>query len=234
MRLGVKPRILVVEDVPSIAATICSHLVGEGFAVDTIGDGESAALADLAPYAAATLDAMLPRLSGFQVCRRWRTESSLPVLMVTALNDPADRAEAFAAGVDDFITKPFEGTELLARLGRLLQRREQAPGASSATRTVGDLRINLVDRVAEVRGRRVRLTPAESRVLGLLADEPGRAFTREEIARHIWGSTYVGESRACDVHIKNLRRKIEDDPLNPDRIRTQRGTGYSLHDPDAR
>jgi DNA-binding response OmpR family regulator len=229
-----KQRILVVEDVPSISSTIASHLNEAGFEVDILSDGEAAANADLLPYAAVTLDAMLPRMSGFEVCRRWRASSALPVVMLTALTDPADRIEAFDAGVDDFMTKPFDAVELVARLRSLLRKAEADGRANVAERTVGDLRIDLIGQAVEVGGRLVRLTPVECRILGLLSEVPGRTCTREQIVFHLWGSTYLGESRACDAHVKNLRKKVESDPMNPTRIRTVRGVGYSLHEPDSK
>ncbi len=218
-------RILVVEDVPTIAEAIASHLSDAGYDVDIVHDGATAASTDIGRYAAVTLDAMLPRMSGFEVCRRWRTSSSIPVLMVTALRDPNDEAEAFAAGVDDFMTKPVAATELIRRIGALVRRSMSDHRPDGTQRRVGDLELDLVKRNVEVDGRLVRLTPVECSLLGLLAGEPGRTFSREEISFHLYGSTFVGDSRSCDVHVKNLRRKIEHDPMRPDRILTERGAG---------
>jgi DNA-binding response OmpR family regulator len=222
-------RILLVEDEPAIAEAVEYALEAEGFDVDTLADGEAAlAAAREESYDLLVLDLMLPGVSGLEVCRRLRSESAVPIVMVTAKDAEVDRVLGLEIGADDYVTKPFSMPELMARVRAVLRRREldlDGPGAKLAA---GGLSLDLVKHDAVVDGATVALTAFELKLLALLASEPGRVFSRREIMRHLWASDYVGDERACDLHVSNIRRKIERDPANPERLVTVRGAGYKL------
>jgi DNA-binding response OmpR family regulator len=174
------------------------------------------------------LDLMLPRLSGVEVCRRLRAESDIPILMLTAKDGEVDRVLGLEIGADDYVTKPFSMAELVSRVRAMLRRRElDRAGAATAIR-VGGLQLDLARHRVRVEGRAVDLTRSEFRLLTLLAGAPERVFTRREIMQHLWQSEYVGDQRACDIHVSNIRRKIEADPRAPRRLVTVRGVGYRL------
>ena len=222
-------RILLVEDEPAIAEAVEYALEAEGFAVDALGDGEAAlAAARDREYDLLVLDLMLPRLSGLEVCRRLRSESAVPILMLTAKDAEVDRVVGLELGADDYVTKPFSIPELLARIRALLRRRELDRPGWGARLVAGGLSLDLVKHEAVVDGQTVPLTAFELKLLALLASDPGRVFSRSEIMRHLWDSAYVGAERTCDLHVSNIRRKIERDPKNPERLVTVRGVGYKL------
>jgi two-component system, OmpR family, response regulator RegX3 len=170
----------------------------------------------------------MPRLSGLDVCRKLRAES-VPIVMLTAKDAEVDRVLGLELGADDYVTKPFSTAELVSRLRAILRRRDldRAAGAG-AVREVGGLRLDLARHEVTVEGRPVRLTRSEFKVLALLAEEPERVVTRRQVMQHLWESDYVGDEHACDVHVSNLRRKIEGDPAHPERLVTVRGVGYKL------
>ena len=223
-------RILVVEDEPAIADAVEYALRGDGHAVDTVADGEEAlTVAQERPYDLLVLDLMLPGVSGIEVCRRLRSESPVPIIMLTAKDAEADRVLGLEAGADDYVTKPFSMTELLARVRALLRRRRlDSQAGAMAVWEVGDLRLDLERYEARIEGRPVHLTRSELKLLALLAREPGRVFSRRQIMQHLWESDYVGDERAADLHVSNIRRKIERDPDRPERLVTVRGVGYRL------
>ena len=223
-------RILVVDDEPALRDAVTYSLEADGFEVDDVEDGAAALEAARAGhYDVVVLDIRLPGLSGVEVCRRLRAESDVPVIMLTALDAEVDRVVGLDAGADDYVTKPFSMAELVSRVRAILRRRElDRDGSSVGLRRVGALRVDLVRHEAAVGERRVALTPAEFRLLALLVGEPGRPFSRREIMQHLWKSSYVGSERACDIHVSNLRRKLEDDPARPERLVTVRGIGYKL------
>jgi two-component system response regulator RegX3 len=173
---------------------------------------------------------MLPGVSGVEVCRRLRDESAVPILMLTARDSEVDRVLGLEAGADDYVTKPFSMSELLARVRAILRRRELDTRTTAATRRVGGLDLDLERYEAAIDGEPVRLTQSELKLLALLAREPGRVYSRREIMQHLWESNYVGDERAADLHVSNIRRKIERDPDNPERLVTVRGAGYKLVD----
>ena len=223
------PRILVVEDEPALADAVGYALRGDGHEVEAVGDGESALSAAAAqPFDLLVLDLMLPGVSGIEVCRRLRGESAIPILMLTARDTEVDRVLGLEAGADDYVTKPFSMSELLARVRAILRRRELDAHEAHPTRDIGALHLDLERYEAAVDGNPVQLTQSELKLLALLSRDPGRVYSRREIMQHLWESEYIGDARAADLHISNIRRKIERDAENPERLLTVRGAGYKL------
>ena len=222
--------VLVVDDDPGVLDVVAFTLRREGFEVDEETDGARALAAALErDYDIVILDVMLPQMSGTEVCRALRAESDVPIVMLTARDAEVDRVVGLELGADDYVTKPFSVAELVSRVRAILRRREldRGPAASTLIR-VGDLELDLVRHRVRVDGREVDLTPSELSLLSLLAREPDRVFTRREVMQHLWASDHVGDEHACEVHVSNLRRKIERDPTRPQRLVTVRGIGYKL------
>jgi len=225
----VSDRILVVDDEPAIVDAVSYALRASGFEVDTFGDGESALdAARTDGYDVLVLDVRLPGLSGIEICRRLRSESDVPILILTAMDAEVDRVLGLEAGADDYVTKPFSVAELVSRVRAILRRRELDRASGGTVRRIGSLELDVNRHEVRIDGRTIRLTPSEFRLLALLAQEPERVYTRREIMQHLWDSTYVGDQRACDIHVSNLRRKIEEPPGRPQRLVTVRGVGYKL------
>jgi len=221
-------KILVAEDETAILDAVTYTLAGEGFEVEGVEDGESALNKAIeGDFDLLVLDLMLPKLAGTEVCRRVRAESPLPIIMLTARGGEADRVLGLEIGADDYVTKPFSMAELLGRVRALLRRRELDRGGP-VRRRIGGLELDPYRHRVAVDGEERALTPSEFKLLALLASEPERAFSRREIMQHLWESQYVGDQRACDLHVSNLRRKIERDADRPERIVTVRGVGYKL------
>jgi two-component system response regulator RegX3 len=225
-----KQRILLVDDEPDLLEPIGYALRQSGFDVDCAEDGETAVeRARSEPYDLLICDVMLPGMLGTDVCRVLRSESALPIILLTAKDAEIDRVLGLEMGADDYVTKPFSSAELVSRVRALLRRRElDRSDAAAAAVVVGGLRIDVARHVVEVDGRPVALTPSEFKLLNLLASEPERVFARAQIMETLWESPYVGDARACDFHISNLRRKIERDPAHAERIVTVREVGYKL------
>jgi two-component system response regulator RegX3 len=223
-------RILVVDDEPAIVDAVTYALRASGFEVDTFGDGESALEAARSKdgYDVLVLDVRLPGLSGIEICRRLRSESDVPILILTAMDAEVDRVLGLEAGADDYVTKPFSVAELVSRVRAILRRRELDRASGGGIRRIGSLELDVNRHEVRIDGRTIRLTPSEFRLLAFLAQEPERVYTRREIMQHLWDSTYVGDQRACDIHVSNLRRKIEETPGRPQRLVTVRGVGYKL------
>jgi two-component system response regulator RegX3 len=222
-------RVLVVDDEPAIRDAVGYALRTEGFDVDVVADGEQAVDAALgSAYDVVVLDLMLPHMSGTEVCRRVRAESAVPIIMLTARGAELDRVMGLEVGADDYVTKPFSMAELVGRIRAMLRRRELDQSGRGGKLRVGTLELDPMRHQATVAGDPKRLTPSEYKLLLLLAEQPERVFSRREIMQHLWDSEYVGDQRACDIHISNLRQKLEEDPANPERIVTVRGVGYKL------
>jgi len=225
----VSQKILVVDDEQAILDAIAYTLRGDGFEVDVARSGEDALdSAANGAYDVVVLDVMLPGVSGVEVCRRLRAESDVPIVLLTARDAEVDRVVGLDAGADDYVTKPFSMPELLSRVRAILRRRALDRDAARQRLQVGGLTLDLARHGVDVDGRSVRITPSELKLLALLARQPERVFTRRELMEHLWESDYVGDERACDTHIANLRRKIEPDPASPTRIVSVRGVGYKL------
>ena len=228
-------RVLIVEDEPAVRDALDYSLRGEGFDVDAAPDGEAGLRAAQAgEYDVVILDLMLPKMSGTEVCRRLRSESAVPIIMLTAKGAELDRVLGLEIGADDYVTKPFSMAELIGRIRAILRRRQLDRSGATSMLRVGDLELDPIRHEVRIGGEPKRLTPSEFKLLLLLAQDPERVFSRREIMQHLWDSTYVGDQRACDIHISNLRQKIEDDPGNPARVVTVRGVGYKLTAVDSR
>ena len=223
-------RILLADDEPGLLDAVGYALRREGVEVVPVRDGQAALDAARADaYDVLVLDVMMPELSGTEVCRTVRAESDVPIVLLTAKDSELDRVLGLELGGDDYVTKPCSMAELVGRVRSLVRRRELDRAARAAVvRQLGGIRIDLGRHVVEVDGKSVHLTPSEFRVLTLLAEDPGRVYTRRQIMEHLWQSLYVGDERASDVHISNLRRKVERDPAHPERVLTVRGVGYKL------
>jgi DNA-binding response OmpR family regulator len=223
-------RILLVDDDPGVLDVVAFMLRREGFDVDEERDGTAAlAKARTDSFDIVILDIMLPGISGTDVCRALRAESDVPILMLTARDAELDRVLGLELGADDYVTKPFSTAELLSRVRAILRRRELDRATGGATvRKLGGLQIDLGRHEVSVDGDRVHLTLSEFKVLSLLAEQPERIVSRRELMQHLWASEHVGDEHACEVHISNLRRKIEKDPTQPERLVTVRGMGYKL------
>jgi two-component system, OmpR family, response regulator RegX3 len=222
-------RVLIVEDEAAVRDALDYSLRGEGFDVDAASDGEAGLRAAQAgDYDVVILDLMLPKMSGSEVCRRLRSESAVPIIMLTAKGAELDRVLGLEIGADDYVTKPFSMAELIGRIRAILRRRQLDRSGATSMLRVGDLELDPIRHEVRIGGEPKRLTPSEFKLLLLLAQDPERVFSRREIMQHLWDSSYVGDQRACDIHISNLRQKIEDDPGNPARVETVRGVGYKL------
>jgi len=224
--------ILVVEDEPQIAGLVRDYLEHAGFAVLTTGDGAGAlALARVRRPDAMVLDLGLPSLDGLDVIRMIRRDSRLPILILSARSDEADRVAGLELGADDYVVKPFSPRELVARVRAVLRRAEAAPLTDERI-VAGDLELDLARRRVTAAGRVVALTPTEFELLATLAREPGRVWTRSQLLDAVHGFSLETYERAIDGHIRNLRRKLEPDADSPRYVRTVHGVGYALADPD--
>jgi two-component system response regulator RegX3 len=219
-------RIMLVEDEAAITDALSFSLISEGYRVTVARDGESALALPFDAHDLVILDLNQPGLSGFEVCRRIRERSIVPILMLTARRSESDRVLGLEIGADDFVSKPFSTEELLGRV-RAVLRRVQMERARSELR-IGELTLDFAEQTARIGEREVPLTQSEFRLLALLGASPGKAISRTEIVAHLWRSGHVGRRRTCDAHIMNLRRKIERDAARPERIVTVRGVGYML------
>jgi two-component system KDP operon response regulator KdpE len=223
-------RVLVVDDEPQILRALQLKLEGAGYEVETAATASEALMkASLRPPQAMILDLLLPDGRGTDVCREIRGWSELPILLLSAVADEREKIAALDAGADDYVTKPFSGDELLARLRAALRR--IAP-AGESTITVGDLTVDLARRRVTVAGEPVALTPTEYDLLRLLARNAGRLLTHPTILREVWGPAYGEESNYLHVYVSQLRRKIEPDPTRPRYLLTQQGVGFRLVAPD--
>jgi two-component system, OmpR family, response regulator ResD len=224
--------ILVVEDEPSIVRLVRLYLEQAGFRVVEAGDGQAA----LALYARerpvlVVLDLMLPKLDGWEVCRRIRATSHTPILMLTARQTEDDRIAGLDLGADDYVTKPFSPRELVSRIRAILRRAAQAEASSalsSEALAFDGLTITPSTRRVEVDGRRVELTAKEFDLLVAFARAPGHVFSREELLSRVWGYDFLGDSRTVDVHVGTLRKKIERDSAHPRFIQTVWRVGYTF------
>jgi two-component system response regulator MtrA len=220
-------RVLLVEDDPSIREIATLGLTNAGFRVTAKSDGRDG-LAQFRQEAfdVVVLDVMLPSLDGFEICREIRKDSSVPILMLTARTDTTDVVVGLELGADDYVTKPFEMPELVARIRAVIRRSAAEP--PQPTLALHDLEIDPAGFAVRKGGRDVTLTATEFRLLLEMARRPGQVFTRELLLQRVWDYDYLGDSRLVDMAVQRVRAKIEDDPSQPQIIRTVRGVGYRL------
>jgi two-component system KDP operon response regulator KdpE len=224
-------RVLVMGDEPQILRALETTLRVEGYEVETAATAQQAlAQAAMRPPDAVILDVVLPDGSGTDVCRELRTWTRVPIVILSAVGDEREKVRALDAGADDYVTKPFGGEELLARLRAVMRR--AAPRGEPVI-TVGELRIDLEKRAAFRDGERLQLTPHEFSLLRVLAEHEGKLLTHRMILREVWGPAYQTESNYLHVYVSHLRRKIERDPARPRYILTEPGAGYRFVAPDA-
>jgi two-component system, OmpR family, response regulator MtrA len=223
-------RVLFVEDDPSIREVTSLGLRRSGLRVEAAADGrEALAHFRVEPYDVVVLDVMLPALDGLEVCREIRRSSRVPILMLSARSDTVDVVVGLELGADDYVTKPFQMEELVARIRALLRRSHEPPVEDVLY--VGDLEIDAAAFRATRNGGDLELTATEFRLLLELARRPGQVFTRELLLERVWRYEYLGDSRLVDIAVQRLRAKVEPEPGKPRLITTVRGVGYRL-DPD--
>ena len=225
-----RKRVLVVEDDAKTADIVKVYLEKDGYAVLTAHDGPQglAAARNNCPDLI-VLDLLLPGLSGLDICRTIRRERPTPIIMLTALSTEPDKLAGLDLGADDYLSKPFSPRELVARVRAVLRRTAQEkPEENPHTLIYGDISLDLDQCTVHLNGGEVRMTPSEFRILAVLVREPGRVFSRTQLVEKALGYNYEGMDRTVDVHILNLRRKIEEDPNHPEYIRTVYGMGYKL------
>lgn len=223
-------QVLVVEDDVKTADIVRAYLETDGYRVVTVHNGEDGLnAARRNPPDLVVLDLLLPQLSGIDVCRALRNESPVPIIMLTALSTERDKLGGLDLGADDYMTKPFSPRELVARVRAVLRRTAEENGGRSSESLVYDkLTLDLEQCTVVIGSQTVHLTPTEFRILAVLVREPGRVFSRSQLVEKALGYDYDGMDRTVDVHILNLRRKIEDDPNHPQYIRTIYGMGYKF------
>jgi two-component system alkaline phosphatase synthesis response regulator PhoP len=223
--------ILVVDDEPGIASLVRDYLEHAGFGVLVAGDGRNAlALARSRRPDLVVLDLGLPGLDGLDVARALRRDSDVPILMLTARTDEADRVAGLELGADDYVSKPFSPREIVTRVRAILRRTEIATTLADAPIRVLDVELDPARLRASIGGRPVDLTPTEFALLATLARQPGRVFTRSQLLDAIHGVAFEAYQRAIDGHVKNLRRKLEPDPAHPRYLLTVHGAGYRFAD----
>lgn len=231
-------KILVVDDELKMVKLVRTYLEGAGFQVVVAYDGQEALTVfrheqpDLI-----VLDLMLPQIDGLDVARTIRRTSDVPIIMLTARAEEADRLVGLELGADDYVVKPFSPRELVARVRAVLRRTTPSPVGETGPRrlqavTVGDLSLDLSRREARLAGRRIQLTTAQFDLLTVLAQHPGQVFSRMQLLDATQGEAFEGYDRTVDAHIKNLRRALGDDPRDPRYIVTVRGVGYKFAEPE--
>ena len=223
-------RILVVDDEKLLVKGVKFNLENEGYEVECAYDGASAVeLARNGRFDLIILDVMMPELDGQEACMRIREFSNVPIIMLTAKSEDADKLMGFECGADDYVTKPFNILELKARVRALLRRAGMAAQKQGGGRlSMGHITLDVDARAAWKDGKSVDLTAKEFDLMELLLRNPGRVYSRENLLNVVWGYEYAGDYRTVDVHVRRLREKLELDPANPEYILTKWGVGYYL------
>ena len=231
-----KHTILVVDDEKLIVKGIKFSLEQDGMAVDCAYDGQEAIdLFKSKEYSLVLLDLMLPKIDGFEVCRRIREISNVPIIMLTAKSDDIDKIMGLEYGADDYVTKPFNILEIKARIKAVIRRAgSQKNGVSSDsdenTMLIGELKFDKAWKRLYISNKEINLTGKEYEVFELLASTPNKIYSRDELLRLVWGNDYLGDARTVDVHIRRLREKIESNPGDPKYVHTKWGAGYYFQD----
>ena len=223
--------VLVVDDEKTLVKALKFNLEKEGFRVEQAYDGEEAVkkVFSLKPDIV-VLDLMLPKLDGFEVCRRIRRRLSVPIIMLTARAEDIDKVLGLELGADDYLTKPFNSRELVARIRAILRRSTVREEEAKKVIQIGELKVDLLQHRVHLNEQEVNLTSKEFALLSFLAANAGNVYSRRQLLEKIWGTEYYGDLRTVDVHIRHLREKIEDDPGNPKLIITVWGTGYKMRE----
>ncbi len=225
-------KILVVDDEPTYRDALAFNLRRDGYQVAVAADGVAAVAAfETESPDLILLDLMLPGLSGIEVCKRVRTTSNVPIIMVTAKDDEVDKVVGLEVGADDYLTKPYSYRELVARIRAVLRRTsptDKVEAEPPAVLEVGDLTLDSDAHVVTVGGTPVQMPLREFELLEMFMENPGRVLTRAQILDRIWGLDYIGDTKTLDVHVKRIRAKIEEDPAHPQVLITVRGLGYKL------
>ena len=227
-------RIVVIDDEQSVREVVQAYLEKDGYHVFVAGNGsDGLALAERMNPALIVLDLMLPDVSGEEICSEIRSRSDVPILMLTAKASEEERVAGLVSGADDYLVKPFSPRELVARVRAVLRRTQsvETPLVETLSFAGGRLEIDTVQHVVKRDGAAVELTPNEYKLLVTLARYPGRAYSRFELINRVQGYDYEGYERTIDVHVKNLRKKIEPDPAHPRYVETVMGVGYKLAKP---
>ena len=223
-------KILVVDDEKKIVDIVRAYLEREGYQVMVAYEGKSALeLARRQPPDLIVLDLMLPEISGWDICRTLRKESEVPIIMLTARDETTDKIVGLELGADDYVTKPFDPKELVSRVKAVL-RRVESKMVPKGRLNVADLSIDVEKRLVRRGDEAIGLTPIEFELLRVLAENPGRVYSRMQLLDRVQGEAYEGYDRTIDTHIKNLRKKVEPDPDNPRYIITVYGVGYKLEE----
>lgn len=223
-------KVLVVDDDPGIVKVVRAYLEQDGFDVLVAYDGKKAMqIARNDKPDLVVLDLMLPEMDGWDVCRALRKESDVPIIMLTARVEESDKLIGLELGADDYVTKPFSPRELVARVRSVLRRIQGAPPKPERI-SRGEITVDVSRHAVTVGGEPVDLTPTEFDLLAVLIQDAGRSFTRSQLLEKVQGYAYEGYERTVDVHIKNLRQKIENDPRNPQHIKTVYGVGYRFEE----
>ncbi len=227
-------KILLVEDDAEISEMLKNFLTTENFEVVTAYDGESACEQFFADeYSIVLLDLMIPKISGMEVMKTIRASSTVPIMILSAKDTDSDKTLGLGLGADDYVTKPFSVTEVLARIKANIRRNTQytaAPPAEEDILTKGELTLNTSDYSVLKNGEKIELTAKEFEILKLLMKNPKKVYTKEQMYSLIWNDAYLGDENAVNVHISRLRNKIEDNPRDPKYVMTVWGIGYKLGD----
>jgi len=226
-----KVKVLVVDDERTLVKALKFNLEKEGFRVEEAYNGEEALrkVAEVEPDII-VLDLMLPGLDGFEVCRQVRKKLDTPIIMLTARGDDIDKVLGLELGADDYLTKPFNPRELVARIKAILRRSVNREEGVKKLIEIGGLQIDLLQHRVRLNDEEIELTSKEFALLSFLASNAGRVYSREQLLEQVWGYNYYGDARTVDVHIRHLREKIEKDPGNPELIITVWGTGYKFRE----
>lgn len=227
-------KILLVEDDTEISEMLKNFLITENYEVVTAYDGESACERFFADeYSIVLLDLMLPKISGMEVMKTIRASSTVPIMIISAKDTDSDKALGLGLGADDYVTKPFSVTEVLARIKANIRRNTQYAAGTAAEQdiiTIGELVLNTGDYSVSKGGRKIELTAKEFEILHLLMKNPKKVYTKEQMYSLVWNDAYLGDENAVNVHISRLRNKIEDNPRDPKYVVTVWGIGYKLGD----